>query len=102
MTRSAESVNPPAHHPRVSSAVADALSFPPEPEGTENTPEVLASVILVSRDRSTELQTALESVAGQIIRDKLEDGLVREDGMYLYPVRGSIPVLLIDEAIPLS
>jgi uncharacterized protein YbaR (Trm112 family) len=34
--------------------------------------------------------------------EKLEGGLVRADGKVLYPMRGEIPVMLIDEAIPLS
>jgi uncharacterized protein len=39
--------------------------------------------------------------AGQPVADKIETGLVREDGKFLYPVRNNIPVMLIDEAIPL-
>jgi uncharacterized protein YbaR (Trm112 family) len=45
---------------------------------------------------------AIRNRAGHPVADKLEGGLVREDRKYLYPVRGSIPVLLVDEAIPLS
>jgi uncharacterized protein YbaR (Trm112 family) len=45
---------------------------------------------------------AIRNRAGHPVADQLEGGLVREDRKYLYPVRGSIPVLLIDEAIPLS
>ena len=44
----------------------------------------------------------LKSRGGQIVRDRLDDGLVREDKKYLYPVRQNIPVMLIDEAIPLG
>jgi uncharacterized protein len=40
--------------------------------------------------------------ANQPVTAKLDGGLVREDRKYLYPVRGDIPVLLIDEAIPLN
>ena len=40
--------------------------------------------------------------ANQPVTEKIDGGLVREDRKYLYPVRGAIPVLLIDEAIPLS
>lgn len=39
--------------------------------------------------------------AGQPISEPLQEGLVREDGRYLYPVRDDIPIMLIDEAIPL-
>jgi uncharacterized protein YbaR (Trm112 family) len=31
----------------------------------------------------------------------LEAGLLRADGTLLYPVRGDIPIMLVDEAIPL-
>jgi uncharacterized protein YbaR (Trm112 family) len=40
--------------------------------------------------------------AGHLVTDPIEGGLVREDRKFLYPMRGSIPVLLVDEAIPLS
>jgi uncharacterized protein len=39
--------------------------------------------------------------AGQPVTENIEEGLVRDDGKFLYPVRKSIPVMLIDEAIPL-
>jgi len=37
--------------------------------------------------------------AGQVVSEKLEGGLVREDGRYLYPVYQQIPILLVDEAL---
>jgi len=40
--------------------------------------------------------------AGQVIREPVEELLVREDGAVGYPVREEIPVLLIDEGIPLE
>jgi uncharacterized protein YbaR (Trm112 family) len=36
------------------------------------------------------------------VEKKIDGGLVREDGAYLYPVDDDIPVMLIDEAIPLK
>ena len=39
--------------------------------------------------------------AGNAVREKLEGGLVRQDGKLVYPVREGIPVLLIDEGIPI-
>jgi uncharacterized protein len=44
---------------------------------------------------------AIHNRAGQPVTEKIETGLVREDGKFLYPVRNNIPVMLIDEAIPL-
>ena len=41
--------------------------------------------------------------AGQKVEERIDGGLVqKEDRKYLYPVRDDIPILLIDEAIPLS
>ena len=36
------------------------------------------------------------------VEKKIDGGLVREDGAYLYPIDDGIPVMLIDEAIPLK
>lgn len=40
--------------------------------------------------------------ADQPVEQPLEGGLVREDGTLLYPIVDDIPVLLIDEGIPLG
>ena len=39
---------------------------------------------------------------GDVVVDPLEEGLVREDGAVLYPVREEIPIMLIGEGIPLE
>ena len=39
------------------------------------------------------------NVGGEKVDRPLEAGLVREDGQVVYPVRDTIPVLLIDEGI---
>jgi uncharacterized protein YbaR (Trm112 family) len=44
----------------------------------------------------------LSNRAGQSISEKIDAALVREDGKFAYPIREDIPILLIDEAIPLS
>lgn len=44
----------------------------------------------------------LKNRAGETVEDKIDGGLVREDGRYLYPVRDDIPIMLIDEAVPLD
>lgn len=41
----------------------------------------------------------LKNRAGELIKDPIDAGLIREDRKYLYPVREDIPILLIDEAI---
>ena len=44
----------------------------------------------------------LSNRAGQLVKEKIDGGLVRNDKKLLYPVRGNIPIMLIDEAIPLT
>ena len=44
----------------------------------------------------------LKNRGGEILREKLDSGLIRADGKFLYPVREDIPIMLIDEAIPLA
>jgi uncharacterized protein YbaR (Trm112 family) len=40
--------------------------------------------------------------SGQIVREPLGGGLLREDGQVLYPVRDDIPEMLVEEAITLG
>ncbi|MEW6156759.1 MAG: hypothetical protein AB1813_04965 [Verrucomicrobiota bacterium] len=40
--------------------------------------------------------------AGEPVQQAVDSALVREDRQWLYPIRQNIPVLLIDEAIPMS
>lgn len=39
---------------------------------------------------------------GRPVAERIDGGLVRADGKYLYPIRRGIPIMLIDEAIALS
>ena len=43
----------------------------------------------------------IQNRAGQKLTEAIDGGLIREDREYLYPIRGSIPVMLVDEALPL-
>ena len=38
----------------------------------------------------------------QPVEKTLDGGLIREDGKYIYPIIEEIPILLIDEAIPVD
>ncbi len=70
-------------------------------------PETRQPVRLAEADILTRLNSAIEAGSvvnqgGQEVREPIEEGLVREDGKVLYPVREEIPIMLIDEAIALD
>lgn len=44
----------------------------------------------------------LQNIRGKAYRDNLSGALVREDGKVAYGIVGDIPVMLVDEGIPLS
>jgi uncharacterized protein YbaR (Trm112 family) len=44
----------------------------------------------------------LKTREGELVLDLLEEGLVRQDGQVLYPVREGIPIMLLSEAISLA
>jgi uncharacterized protein len=39
---------------------------------------------------------------GQPVRETMEAGLVRTDGRFIYPIRHGIPIMLVEESIPLE
>jgi uncharacterized protein YbaR (Trm112 family) len=44
----------------------------------------------------------LKNRGGEAVKENIEAGLLRADKKFLYPVREDIPVMLIDEAIPVD
>ena len=44
----------------------------------------------------------LRNRSGQLVKERIDGGLVRTDNKFLYPIRQDIPIMLIDEAIPLT
>jgi uncharacterized protein YbaR (Trm112 family) len=44
----------------------------------------------------------VDTRGGSRVSEAVSEGLIREDGRYLYPVRDDIPIMLVEEAIPLS
>jgi uncharacterized protein YbaR (Trm112 family) len=44
----------------------------------------------------------LRNQGGDRVKDRIEEGLVREDGKVMYPIWDDIPVMLLDEAIRLD
>jgi uncharacterized protein YbaR (Trm112 family) len=65
-------------------------------------PVVVADDSLVQKINSAIDRGTLKNKAQQTITEKLDGGLVRADRKILYPVREDIPVMLIDEGIPLE
>lgn len=44
----------------------------------------------------------LKNKGNRPVTEPFDGGLVREDGTLLYPIRDNIPVMLIEEGIPLT
>jgi uncharacterized protein YbaR (Trm112 family) len=44
---------------------------------------------------------SVKNRAGKSVSNKLDGGLLRQDRQILYPIRNRIPIMLIEEAIPL-
>lgn len=40
--------------------------------------------------------------AGQPVKERLDGALIRADGRFLYPIHQGVPVLLVEEAVPLA
>jgi uncharacterized protein YbaR (Trm112 family) len=62
----------------------------------------LADDALVAKLNAKIEQGQLKNKAGQPVTEKLDGGLVRADKKILYPIREDIPVMLIEEGIPLE
>ena len=65
-------------------------------------PVKVAGADLLERVNQAVAAGTLKNRGGETVRDPISEGLVREDGRVLYPVRDDIPVMLLDEAIPLE
>lgn len=70
-------------------------------------PENKTPVTLVDDGMIARVNAAIEARTlkyrnGETVEEAIEAGLLREDGAYLYAVREDIPVMLIDESIPMA
>lgn len=61
-----------------------------------------ADAALVKKLNEAVARGALMNKGNRPVVEQLEDGLVRADLKILYPIRENIPVMLIEEGIPLD
>ena len=60
-----------------------------------------ADAQLLERLNASIKEGSVTNRGGEVVSAPLQEALVREDGKFLYPVRDDIPIMLIDESIPL-
>jgi len=65
------------------------------------TPLRLASAAELAALNARIVAGQVKTRGGQAVSTPVKEGLVRTDGKYLYVVDDDIPVMLIDEALPL-
>jgi uncharacterized protein YbaR (Trm112 family) len=65
----------------------------------DKTPVKLAEPSLVESINKKIIQGNVKNRAGEAVKEKIDAGLLRADGKYLYPVREDIPIMLVEEAI---
>lgn len=66
------------------------------------TPVRLAEEPLLERVNRAISEGRVTNRGGRKVEESIQGGLVREDGRILYPIRDGIPVMLIDEALPVE
>lgn len=62
----------------------------------------LADETLIGKLNAAVSQGTLHNKAKKTVTEKLDGGLIRADQKILYPIREDIPVMLIEEGIPLE
>ena len=68
----------------------------------DRTPLTEAAPALLGKLNEAIDKGVLKNRDGKIVDERIDGGLVRQDGQYLYPVREDIPIMLIGDAIPLA
>lgn len=81
----------------IDQALLDILVCP-----ENKTPVRMADEALMARVNAAAAEGTLKNRAGDTVSEPADGGLVREDGAYLYLIRDDIPIMLIDEAIPMT
>ncbi len=70
------------------------------PENKE--PLTLADAALIDKINAKIASGGVQNRGSQPVTERIDGGLVRQDRKYLYPIREDIPIMLIDEALPLD
>lgn len=65
-------------------------------------PVSLADSVLIDRLNDEVARGGLKNKAKKPVADRMDGGLIRADRAILYPIREGIPVMLIEEGIPLD
>jgi len=68
----------------------------------DHTPLGVADEELVARLNRAITAGQIKNRGGQLVREAVQEGLVRHDKTILYPIIDNIPVLVVDDAIPLD
>ena len=68
----------------------------------DKSPLTIADAALLRRVNDAVRAGRLRNRGGQSIADPIEAALLRADGELIYPIQDGIPIMLIDEAIPLG
>jgi len=61
----------------------------------------VADAALVAEMNARIAARKVRNRAGKTLEEPLEAALVVANGTFVYPVRGNLPILLVDEAIPI-
>lgn len=65
-------------------------------------PVTVAEAGLIQKINAAVTRGQVMNKGSKPVSQQLEGGLIREDGKILYPIREQIPVMLIEEGIPLE
>jgi len=62
----------------------------------------LANDELINKINALITEKKVNERSGEIVKEKIDGGLLRADKKYLYPIREDIPIMLIENAIDLA